>query len=596
MRPRRQHRSRALMTGKYNSMLLGSTLSMAVTSLVLISDSIISGLMLGSDAVVGVTLVVPICSIATFFASLTALGVPILYNAEMGQFRKQDADRVFGMGIALSAGMGAALFVLTSLFGDVYLKMSRPSAAVLDQALRYLHLIRFTMLLQPLQMLLNGMVYVDGDETVSSISSITQGIGNVAASLILSRFMGIRGVALGTLLFYGVSLGILSTHFLKKSNSLRASPFFSLETLKKMVRYSIVYSSEYLFNGLLLLSLSSFVRAYFGTEYLILVSAVNLCRVFQVLFEGVGTAISPIVSVYLGENCFSGVRNIYAAAERTTRWESVAIAAALLLSAPLAPVLLGISDPELAALSIRGMRILSLSSYSVGMLYLSTAYYMLLEKTLLAFQIGGVRDFALAVPLTAIMSMCLGLNGFFVGMALAPLVTHLITEGLMRRRYGQDAPLLLEQLETGREALLYNLTASPSAVADTRDSIGKALEKRAYDPKTVNRVMLLFEEMFTLIREKNPGEEVQGECALMLEDELIRMIIRDTGVQFDPSDANMDVSSLNSYVISTVAERVTSCKKHLMTMSFNRNMFEVAGTRVLSTPQAEEDHPSDPQV
>ena len=584
------------MIGKYNSMLLGSTLAMAVASVVLISDSIISGLMLGSDAVVGVTLVVPICSIASFFASLTAVGAPILYNAEMGQFHKRDADCVFGMGIVLSAGMGAALFVLMTLFGDAYLKICRPSAAALDQALRYLHLMRFTMLLQPIQMLLDGMVYDDGDETISTISNITQGVGNVAASLILSRFMGIEGVAIGTILFYVVSLGILSLHFLKKSNSLRARLFFSLEMLKKMVRYSIVYSGEYLFNALLLMSLSSFVGRHFGTEYLIMVSVVNLCRVFQMLFEGVGTAISPIVSVYLGENCFSGVRNIYAAAERTARWESAAITAALLLFAPLTPVLLGIADPTLAALSIRGMRILSLSSYSVSMLFLSTAYYMLLEKPLLAFQISACRDFVLPVPLTVILSIWLGFPGFFVGVAIAPLVTHLATVGLMRRRYNEDAPLLLKQRETGREALLYNLIATPSAVVETRDSIGKALEKRGYDRRTVNRVMLLFEEMFLLIREKNTDNEVQGECSLMLEDGVIRMIIRDTGVQFDPSDANMNVSSLSSYVISTVAERVTSCRKHLMTMSFNRNMFEVEGTRIPGTPSMEEEHSSGSSV
>jgi Na+-driven multidrug efflux pump len=575
------------MIGKYNSMLLGSTLAMMVTSIVLISDSIISGLMLGSDAVVGVTLVVPICSLATFFASLTALGAPLLYNAEMGQFHKRDADRVFGMGLILSVGMGVVLFVLMSLFGAAYLKMSRPSAAVLDQALRYLHLMRFTMLLLPLQMLINSMVYVDGDETVSTVSSITQGIGNVAASLILSRFMGIEGVALGTILFYAVSLGILSVHFLKKSNSLRPRLFFSLKALINMVRYSAFYSGEYLFNSLLLLALSAFVGKYFGAEYLILVSVVNLCRVFQVLFEGVGTAISPIVSVYLGENCFTGVRNIYTVAERTARWESVAITAALLVFAPLTPVLLGISDPTLAALSIRGMRILCLSSYSVGMMYLSSAYYMLLNKTLPALQIVAAWNLVVSVPLTVVMSIWLGLNGFFIGMALAPLATHLVSIFFIHRHFGEDAPLLLKGLETGKEALLYDLTVSPSEITQTRDNIGKALEKRGYDRKTVNRVMLLFEEMFLLICEKNPGDEVQGECALILEDEAIRIIVRDTGVQFDLSDADMEVTSLNSYVISTVAERVTSCKQHLMTMSFNRNMFEVSGTRVPDPPHAE---------
>ena len=69
------------MVGKDYVMLLGGTLSMAILSIVLISDSIISGIMLGSDAVVGVMLVSPICSLASFLGSLTSLGVPILYSA-----------------------------------------------------------------------------------------------------------------------------------------------------------------------------------------------------------------------------------------------------------------------------------------------------------------------------------------------------------------------------------------------------------------------------------------------------------------------------------------------------------------------------------
>ena len=576
------------MADKYRSMLLGGTLAMAMLSVVLISDSIISGVMLGADAVVGVTLVTPICSLSTFLGSLVSLGVPILYDADMGQFDRRDAERAFGMGITLSVGMGAALFLLMSLFGEAYLHLCNPSAAELEQALRYLYWMRFSMLVLPFQMLLTGMVFADGDETVSTTSSVIQSLGNVAASLILSRFMGIEGVALGTLLFYAFSLGILSTHFLRKSNSLRCRLYFSFAMLKKMVRYSVIYSGEYLFNGLLLAALSAFVSARFGAEYLILVSVVNLCRVVQVVFEGVGQAISPIVSVYLGENCLPGVRSTYALAEKTVRWESAAITVLLLLVlAPLSPVLLGITDPALAVLAIRGLRILSLTSFAVGMLYLLTAYYMLLDKTLLGFLIGALRDFLVAMPLTALMSTWLGIYGFFIGMALSPLATALITMAFLHIRHGADAPLLLAERETGEEALLYSLIVEPSVITDTRDSIGSALEARGYDARAVNRVMLLFEEMFMLIREKNPDAEIKGECVLLLEGELIRVIVRDTGVQFDPSDADMAISSLDSYTISTIAQRVISYKKHLVTMSFNRNVFELKGESELDAPQAD---------
>lgn len=55
--------------------------------------------------------------------------------------------------------------------------MCKPSDAALEQALRCLRRMRFTLLLLSIQMLLMGMVYADGDEVISTIASVTQGLG-----------------------------------------------------------------------------------------------------------------------------------------------------------------------------------------------------------------------------------------------------------------------------------------------------------------------------------------------------------------------------------------------------------------------------------
>ena len=73
-----------LMTKKYYSMLLGGTLTMMVTSIMLMSDSIIAGAVIGPDAVASVTLVTPLYSLAGFFGSVISIGIPVLYSTEMG--------------------------------------------------------------------------------------------------------------------------------------------------------------------------------------------------------------------------------------------------------------------------------------------------------------------------------------------------------------------------------------------------------------------------------------------------------------------------------------------------------------------------------
>ena len=87
---------KTLMSQKYYSMLFGGTLTMMVVSALLMSDSIIAGMVVGSDAVAGITLVTPIYSLAAFFSSLFSLGIPIIYSTEMGASikRKQIAPLV----------------------------------------------------------------------------------------------------------------------------------------------------------------------------------------------------------------------------------------------------------------------------------------------------------------------------------------------------------------------------------------------------------------------------------------------------------------------------------------------------------------------
>ena len=567
------------MVKKFYTMLLGGTLTMVVVSALLMSDSIIAGAFIGSDAVAGITLVTPLYALSAFFGSIFSLGVPILYSTEMGKFRKHEANRYFGIGLLMSILVGLALFALIFAFGDRYLRSYHPLLPVLEQARGYLSWMRFTILLLPLDMLMAEMVYDDGDESISTIANAVQGIGNIATSLVLSQFMGVRGIALASFLFTFISLAILCTHFLKKNNSLRLNLCFSFRKLVSIVHFSVIDASSYLFLSLGSAGLNWFVSAYFGAEYLILVSVVAFCREFQLVFDGIGEAIRPIMSIYLGEDCFPGVRSIYGVAKRVAVEEGILLLLLMQLIAPVVPIFLGVSDTMMRGYVVAGVRILSLGSVFVSLLYLSSSYYLLLDKILLGLIVSALRDVLAAGPLCIALGMAFGVYGFFAGFAVAPLAAGLISMFLLRIRYSSDAPLLLKQREKGKEALLFSLTVEPEEIVGTRDEIGTSLSGRGFDKRTVNRVMLLFEELFMLIHEKNQGARILAECAFLIEEDMIRIITRDTGIQLDLSDSDMAISSLRSYIISSVADSVCSRKQHLVTMSFNRNMFELQGSR-----------------
>ncbi len=202
---------------------------MVVVSVLVLADSVIAGVMLGSDAVAAICLIVPAYSLAAFAGNMVSLGVPILYNRAMGKFDKESARQSFAMGLTLSLVMGLFLFVIFMLFGNSYLEFFGASPEILALAMSYFFWYKFTILMLPLMVLMLEMVLADGDEWISTLAGVVQVVSNIGCSILFCNFMGIAGVSLGSVV--GTALAILVTflHFVRPGNSLKLGFYFFKE-------------------------------------------------------------------------------------------------------------------------------------------------------------------------------------------------------------------------------------------------------------------------------------------------------------------------------------------------------------------------------
>ena len=569
-----EKREKTLMSGKFYSMLLGGTLTMLVGSVLLMSDSVIAGIFVGSDAVAGVTLVTPLYSLAAFFGSLFALGMPIVYSEEMGKFNKRGADQAFGFGLLMSIAVGVILFLLVIAFGDIYLQSSHPLDSVLNEARGYLRWMRFTILLFPLYNFILEAVYSDGDEILCSITGAVQGVGNITASILLSRVMGIRGIGLASFLFTLVSLLIPFLHFLKKSNSLKLNLYYSFSLVKTFTQYSIIDASAYLFLSVQIAILNTFISTRYGADYLILASVITLSREIQLVFDGIGEAITPIISIYLGEGCCSGVSATYKLAEKIAVVEGIVVTLVWVLLAPFIPRILDITDPTLVRLVVTETRLLALSGVFVSLLYLLSSYYLLIERISLGLFVCALRDLLLAVPLAVLLGVAFGVYGLFAGIAAAPSAAYALTLAYVAWRYGREnCPLFLGQLQGDIRSELFNLTTEPEHIIDLQHNIERILEDEQLDKRTISRVKLLIEELYMLIREKNGGRAILSECSVFIRKDGVQIITKDAGVIFDISEEDVNATSLAAFAFSGYMEKLGKNKRYLTTMSFNRSSF-----------------------
>lgn len=563
-----------MMSKKFFSMLMGGTLTMLVASFLLMSDQIIAGAVIGPDAVAGVTLVTPLYSLAVFFGSLFSLGVPLIYAKEMGKFNKQGADNVFGFGLLMSVIVGIALFIMANVFGDYYLRSCNPSPEILAQARDYMFWMRFTILTLPLQTLINDSVYGDGDEKISSIANIVQGVGNIALSIILCNFMGIQGIGLASFLFNVISILILLTHFRKEVNSLHLNLYFSFDLLKETIRYSIIDSSSYLFLSIFTAALNAFVSNQFGSGYLIVVSGITLSRELQLLFDGIGEAVGPILSVYVGENSHKGLRYIYRLASKTAIVEGIAVTLVLVLAAPLLPMVMKVSQPEYIHWIVIGVRVAALGSIFTSLLYLMTSYYLVIEKIEIGIVICALRDVVFSAGLAVILGKAFGLYGMFAGLAVAPAFAYFALVIYITVRYGkEDFPMLLSQMPEDDPSYLFYLRVEPEQIIGLQKDAELLMMENEVDRRTIGRVKLLIEEIYMLIWEKNEGKTILGECTIIIKPEGIRIITKDDGVLFDISQEDVNVTSIASFAVSAYMEKLGEDRHHLTTMSYNRSAF-----------------------
>ena len=566
---------RTFISSKYCSMLFSGTVLMVLTALMGTADTVIAGIILGENAVAGVCLALPVYALASFFAVGFSYGVPILYSRQTGAFRKAEADRCFGVGLTVNSLIGILMFIAITIGGDAYLRLFIDGGPVYDSGSEYLRWMKYAVLVLPLNELLDGMVFADGDERITLVANLTQGLLKLALSVVLCRAMGAKGLAIASLIGFAVSIGISCLHFIRPGNTLKLNFAFSPAMLLDIVQFGIVDASSHLFVSLFTFAIDFFVAARFGTEMVILVSVVALLREGQIVFEGIGEAITPIISVYLGEGNCAGVRKVWKLARWSERIESLLCTSLLLAGAPWIVGLLGIENPATAQCAAWGLRMLSVTLIFTCRMFLDSSYFILVDRIALGVFDTLLRELFPALPLAVLGGFVGGVHGMFIGLTISPPLGYLLSFEYIKRRYGgENYPLFLADLEWEKKAKWFEFRALPDSIVGVRDRLGDALKAGGCSDRQTNRAMLLFEELLMGIHDCNPGRTVLAECAIEIGD-VVRIITKDDGRIVDLTDSDLDVSSLRAYTLSNLLQAHAARRVHMPALSYNRNVLEI---------------------
>ena len=558
---------------KFSSLLISGTFTKAVMYLMLLSDSIIAGFFIGKAGVAGINAITPATAVVTFFGDLVSTGVGIVFAREVGAMQKNRANEIYGQGLIISIGIGLISALFLFLFRDTYFSLCGVSGDILDKALQYYRFVPINSFLTIVIFYLEQMVYSDGDELVNNICYGFQIGGNVICSIIMTKFYGMMGIILGSVI--GNTLGILTCllHYFRKGNTLHFVWHLSLKDFLLTSRYSIVDSSVYICWGLMDYVMIGFVsRGYGETGQITLAVVVSLIE-FGVVMDGVGMAMQPLIGTYFGEKNHNLIKRVMKSGIKAAIVEGAVATVLIWVFAKQFCGLFDVTDSTSLSSAIPALRIVSLGFVFCSVVSLTTSYYMLIDHIGMATCTACFQNGLLYIILPILGSILFGINGLWAGFVIAPILTIIIAMLFVRLRHGKDNfPFLLKGMTS--DIVVIDSTLTPETAASLSEQVGDILRLHQYTSETANRAALFIEEIGLTILEcnKQAKKPILIELSLFFEDDHVLIIERDSGILFDLTDPDAETKGLSGFVLSGLMEAHDE-KAYLVTTGYNRNMI-----------------------
>lgn len=558
---------------KFVRFLPAATFAMAAEFLMGMSDSVICGHILGETGLSAVNLMQGVFETVTFAGMMVSVGTSVLFATELGALHLRRARGYFTLGCIAAVALGAAVCALLALARVPVVEALGASREVADTASAYWLGFLPAAFLQPVAFYLGTVCYTDGDARLSFLSYLAQLAGNCLLSVPLTIRFGAAGCAVGTGLGALLAIAVLIFHFRREGCMLGFSRHFVASDLLKIARTSFGDASKNMGKAALMFALNWYVISRFGSDMLPALAVAVMTIGISEVFDGVANAAQPLAGVYIGERNALLTRRVMRVALAASLAEGCG-AMLLLLAWPDAMLLLaGIRDASILPEARLAVRLVSVALPGLALVLLFNSYYVFIRREGLsvALTVGAV----LAAPLALFPAggMLLGSRGVWLALGAAPLAALAVFALFMLARFGRRAfPYLLPE---GRESELrvFDLELDPAGICAVSAAVEAHLAGKGAGRARASKAALLVEETLMTVRDRNPGRRTLAEVTADTGSG-VSLVLRDDGVIFDITDADARVSSLRSYLVSTLMTAIPG-RRNITTTGFNRNVFRI---------------------
>lgn len=406
---------------------------------------------IGSLAITGVGITMPIMTIVLAFGMLIGIGTTANISLNLGKGNRTTAEKLLGNAFTLSIIVGLAIAITGTIFANPILNLFGASENTLFYAKEYIGIILLGCTFNILSFALNSTVRADGNPKMSSITMVIGCGANIILDylFIFVLNLGVKGAALATIISQSITFFIILYYYTAGNSNLKLKiENFKLKKHLVTMTFAIGIApfATQIANSLVQVIANNALKTY-GSDLAIgamtVISSLNI--IFMMPIFGINQGCQPIIGFNYGAKKYERAKEAF-------KYATIAACVICIIGFisiqcfPTQIISLFNNDPELTTLAIKGIRIYLLMMPVVGINIVATSYYQSIGKAKISMFVSLLRQVILLIPFTIILPKFIGLDGVWAAGACADSLSVIITLILLKKEFKQLDKMQLEKI------------------------------------------------------------------------------------------------------------------------------------------------------
>jgi len=512
--------------------------------------------------VTGITL--PIATLIILICDMFAGSAVFLRNVSIAEGNEEKGARLLGSTLILITTIGCVMSALMYFGADFYVSFFNLSEETVAVAASYVRAISLHAILYILQYYFYEIMFRMEAKLPMISMVLTMSFGVAVLGLWFINLFGIVGMAYATVLADVISVLIGLFTVLAHRKEIKLSFKFSKPEFLEQLEFGFSYSQDSLYYPIYSTILNIFIATRFGESCIAVFAIIECITEFSALFYGVSYAAGNYVSIYVGEENDDGLKKVNIAAICIQTIIAVAAMVLCLIFAEPIANYMGMEEAYNVE-TILAVRIYALGFIPMAYLCYLCDYYCELEKFGSCIVACFTNTIVAGLGISILLGCIFGAIGVYIGKTISPVIALTVVIVYNRKKYKVKDPLMVKDTSHIKS---FDYAVTQEAIMSTRDLVEAELIKRGVPQAVILKALLAFEESNMLTLDNNK-RQIYAECTLIFKEDSFDMIIRDDGMLTDFSDVDRDITSLRSYLISTIVQKSIPTR-HIYAAHVNR--------------------------